>query len=293
MVGLTEFSAAAELSLSVPSSETRRVRNHIERELGDVRFDGGTAAPTGAATGRQSLGSASAGFSRQQENLVDLAQTRNELLEDIADDAGGGGGLGFGAGAAAGLGVPGAASAATGLGAAGVAAAAQHLIQSLVAEHVPGGADAISGRRGALTEGGIDAGVAGFKNVLDPTGTGEALASSLFEIEPITVEPDDLVGDTPDIGVSDIIPNVDITKRDVLDTLFGGGGGSNTTTTNTNPFNFDITIEDETPNRPPRPRCGVGFRAVWSSHNNEWRCVKVNTRSSSRTMPGTGGRFRR
>lgn len=182
MVGLTEFSASANLEVHLDQSSLRRVNRELSAGIDDPTVSAPRTRPDGGRPGGGISRGQRAdllGASRQQlstvEELVELAEERNEILENRPTGGGGGFAAGVGGGTVAtgtALGVA--------AGAAGVATGVQLLVQSLVSEHVPKGADAISGRQAGFTKGGFDAGVAGFKNVLDPTGTGEALLSNVL-----------------------------------------------------------------------------------------------------------------
>ena len=94
MSGDAEFSTAAELALSVPDSELRKVRDEIESSIGSVpvSVEGGRAGAASAATD----GGGVAALATLQEDTVDL-------LEEIEDDLSGGGGLGGGGGGGGGF----------------------------------------------------------------------------------------------------------------------------------------------------------------------------------------------
>lgn len=114
---MVEFGASAELSISVPRSEVQSVRSQLERDLSDIEIGVSSAAPTGGggAVGARGPEPAGIDISRrqlgQQEDLVDLAEQRNELLEELSEGGGvgggGGGGIGPGTGFIAGRSLPG------------------------------------------------------------------------------------------------------------------------------------------------------------------------------------------
>lgn len=86
---MAEFSAAAELDITVPQSELRSARSQIERELGDVEVgvSGRTAAPDGGVEGSEA-----AMIEIQRRTLVaqrdsaDFDEERNEILREMLNE---------------------------------------------------------------------------------------------------------------------------------------------------------------------------------------------------------------
>lgn len=131
-----EFSAAAELSVTLAQGEASSVRRELERELANIEVGTGSAAPTGGGGAVGGRGPERAGIDLarrqlgEQETIVDLLQEQNELLED---GVGGGGGGGARAGLAGGLaagGAGGLAATAAGVGAAAFPLAASAALLS-------------------------------------------------------------------------------------------------------------------------------------------------------------------
>jgi hypothetical protein len=108
---MSEFTTAATLEVEIDDNSLRSARNRIERDLNDVRANGG-AGSRGGGRGRRSPMSGGGGMASlrdtardqldTQQVLVELAEERNELLEDLGrGNSGDGGGRlprGFGGG---------------------------------------------------------------------------------------------------------------------------------------------------------------------------------------------------
>lgn len=96
---MAEFSASADLEVTVDQQSIRSARRQIESGLGDVEVG---LAPTGGggAVGSRGPEPATVDLSRrqlgQQETLVELAIQRNDLLEDLRGQGGAGGAGGAG-----------------------------------------------------------------------------------------------------------------------------------------------------------------------------------------------------
>lgn len=205
---MSEFSAAADLEVTVTQDSLRSARRQIERDLGDVEVGvSGSAAPDGG--GRTGVGRGQrAGIldaSRQTlgatESLVDLAEVRNELLEDIADAGGVGGGDG-GGGAGAGqtvLQVAGAQSVLGGIGgAAGGAAAGARALGPMAALAGLPLAGGMVGQAGADL---IDKAFPDARGETGIAGTQFSEEGLFGETEPILQVPDDF---PPELQVPDI-----------------------------------------------------------------------------------------
>lgn len=97
---MSDFDTEAELSLSVPSSELRNVRQQIEEGIGTVEVGVSDGASMSAQSARSD-----GGRGRRARRSMRLAETQTELLEDaviyledIEDHVAEGGGLGGGGG---------------------------------------------------------------------------------------------------------------------------------------------------------------------------------------------------
>lgn len=92
---MAEFSAAADLTVQVDQRSLSNARRQIENDLGDVSVGVAPTGGGGGAVGSRGPEPATVDLSRrqlgEQETLVELAQARNELLEDLRGQGGGGG----------------------------------------------------------------------------------------------------------------------------------------------------------------------------------------------------------
>lgn len=295
---MAEFPASAELSITLASGETDRIRRQIERELSDINI-GGSAAPTGADGGGVGGGTASTAaiLSIQKKTLsaqqasADFDEERNEILKDIRDDlAGGAGGGGGGVGSIATF------EAGRRLGGGGRILSAIGALGGRRAFFPGMFGKGSTGRPGELGPGPDSAGGQFIQEFLTQSGLATPTPNKPGALD---LTASDIVGEPLDLGVGDIFGDISITKEDILNTIFGGGGGDNTqetTTTTTSgqgafptdpPSSF--TSPFETHGRPPRPDCGPRKRAVWSPFNRAWRCVETSSpdRGSTGFVPRT------
>ena len=88
---MTEFETSAALSIEISSRELRDARKEIEDGLGDVQVGVSTSGGSGGGAGAAMLDD----ISDHTDELVTLADERNDILEDILDELEqqGGGGL--------------------------------------------------------------------------------------------------------------------------------------------------------------------------------------------------------
>lgn len=223
---MAEFGASATLSVSVPDSEVRSVRQQIEDGIGDVevgvsasgRSPSAQAQPRDPRTGQfvSSLGPEQ--FER--ENLATL-DDQVDILEDIRDELEAGAGAGGGGGAAGGIlqglglsrllgGGAVAGGAATTAGSGILAGGASIFAgQEAVRKFVPGGKETIKERRNLpqqIRTDPVGGAATTAKQVLDPTGFNEAITRSLVS--------------SVESGLADI------SVPDVLDGGEGKGGGT-------------------------------------------------------------------
>lgn len=87
---MADFSTSVDLELEVSSRSLRSARSTIEQELGDIEI--GVTAGGGAGAGRQQ--GQLAGILDANRRQFELAEQRNDLLDEIKDSLDGGGGVG-------------------------------------------------------------------------------------------------------------------------------------------------------------------------------------------------------
>jgi hypothetical protein len=181
---MSEFGAAATLSIVVPDSEVQAARAKLESGLEETQINLDTS---GADFGSRGGGTPSLADGGTAMSSMMAAQT--ELLEDIEDhlasgiDSGGGGGIGAGSAGALGLAVRGGSLGSLGtIGSAVGAAALPFAAQGAAATAIPGSAESLGNRYSALMDGNIGEKIAAnFANVFDPLGIGQTIARGAGE----------------------------------------------------------------------------------------------------------------